>query len=234
MLCLSARRRRSHRIPPVAGRSRPASRCSGRGPRRDGGPVGRRQRPSPASEAGQTETDWGRIWDTPADGLPRYRRASTPADGDGDRSRHRRSSSVDGSRRRRTIATDAADRRSSVAGYTTTGSPGPLERRRRTSLDMTGTGRPGCRSRSRPRRPAASITRDDPVRRRLPARLTAVRELHPIDGAGRATQSDRLSASMLQSTGPADPVRPSLGEARSCSRHIRGTSGRSRWSWAFS
>ena len=118
--------------------------------------------------------------------------------------------------------------RSTAAGYTTDGLSGPLEDGSFT-LDMTGPPA-GCKVQlagdadRRPDEPSRSCTGP-------PAR-TADRSLSPsalAGGASRATQPHRPRVYPAANR-RTDPVRLSLGEARSCRRLIRGTSERSRWS----
>ena len=169
----------------------------------------------------------GVIWDTLPTGFPTPPGA-TPAEEASDGSRIERARSS-----RATGATGASATVAAVRHARSDRLHARLQataRGRLVRLDMTG---PAGRLRGRDGR--ADRWRDhgdDMLRGRLPARLTGGARRHP-SRCPRATQRSSR-ASMLASTGPNDPVRPSLGEARSCNQLIRGTSGRSCSSWAFS
>ena len=239
MVAMPSRRRPAGLLPdrpPGRGRLRAGRRVDHPGLPRRRAPRRRPRRPTDvaaastvpsgdADQAAQTDTDWGRIWDSLPGGFPRYPGA-TPSD----EAATGPASAV--------LVVQGADARSvatfyqgalAPVGYTTDGLSGPLEDGGYV-LDMTGPTR-GCKLQVTVAPTGGLIIAHDPVRGGLPTGvMSRMRNLAGACGATHGSTPCVYPAATLAGR----PVRPSLGEARSCNPRIHAISGPSPSWWGCS
>ena len=177
-----------------------------------------------AGQAAQTDTDWGRIWDSLPEGFPRY--AGSAASEEAATGPASAVLAVQGADAK-TIATFYQGALSSVL-YTTDGLSGPLENGGYV-LDMTGPAS-GCKVQVAAVPTGGLVTVTILYGAACP--LGDARQMQPGWCGGATHRSPH--ASILQLHWSRDRFRPSLGEARSCNQRSHAISGPSPSWWGCS